>query len=181
MNTRLLFTAFFIFHASTFIYSQVEYTKTQLSLDASKFSQIFSEQGDNTLDLNFRIAAVDSSHTLRLATSFGFSSDDDEFSNFAFRIGMDNVYKESRNWKFYSGVDIEYAILSVNDSDRSTSRIGLIPFLGFLYHIGPHFSISTEPSIGIYRETENFFNRDSESEYRFSLVNLGQVRLGFHF
>ncbi|MFT6337318.1 MAG: hypothetical protein ACJATI_004081 [Halioglobus sp.] len=170
-----------IFFSSSFIFGQVPYTKSQLSLNANEFSQIFTDQKENTLDLTFRVAAIDSSHTLRLATSFGYSTVDDEVSHFAVRVGIDNVYRESGNWKFYSGIDMEYSLKSINDSSTSFSSIGLIPFLGFLYHIGPHFSISTEPSIGIFRETENFNSTNSDSEYRFTLVNLGQIKVGFHF
>ena len=181
MKIDYYLAAFLVLCTFSSIFGQVPFTKNQLSINASEYTQLINDQGVNTLDLTYRIAAVDSSHAFRLATSFGFSSDDDEFSDFSIRVGIDNVYKESGNWKFYSGLDLEYTIVSVNDSDRSSSRIGMIPFLGFLYHIGPHFSISTEPSIGIFRETESFSNAEPSHEYKVSLVNLGQIRIGFHF
>ena len=181
MKIECFFSVCLAFFTVTSIFSQVPYTKKQLSINASEYSQLFMDQGENTLDLTYRIAAIDSSHTLRLATSFGFSTDDDELSNFAVRVGIDNTYKESGNWKFYSGLDFAYSIVSINDSDRSFTKIGMIPFLGFLYHIGPHFSISTEPSIGIFRDRVNFGIAEPRNEYKVSLVNLGQIRIGFHF
>jgi len=160
--------------------AQESLQKRHLSINANEFVNVFTDQV-NTLDLTFRVMAIDTSHSLRIATSFGMSSVEEEISGFALRIGIDNVFKETKHWKFYTGVDAEYGYAKVNDRETSSTTYGLIGFVGFLYQFGPHFSLSTEPSIGIFRETQSFSFRDDISSTRFSPVKLGQIKVGFHF
>ena len=169
---------------NTIVFSQVDFTKHHVSVNASKFVLIFNEQVNN-LDLTYRIASADTTHSLRLATSIDLSTAEDAITDFSIRVGVDRMFKISGNWKFYSGIDANYSRTNAKSAQRITTKIGAIPFIGFLYHFGPHFSISTEPSLAILRNKtvdKDSFNPDANtSDFSFDLINIGQIKVGFHF
>ena len=170
--------------SSTFVFSQVDFTRHHLSVNGSKFLLIFNEQVNN-LDLTYRIASVDSTKNYRIATSLDLSTAEDAVTDFSVRLGIDKIFKVSGNWKFYTGIDANYTRINAKSAKRVTTKVGLIPFIGFLYHFGPHFSVSTEPSLAIFRNETNdkdTFNPNvNTSSYSFELINIGQIKVGFHF
>ncbi len=78
-----------------------------MSINASKFVLIFNEQVNN-LDITYRVLAVDSSHSLRMATSIDLSTAEDAVTDYSIRIGIDRVFKISGDWKLYTGIDANY-------------------------------------------------------------------------
>lgn len=183
MIKSLLSVAVFL-SMSCYSFAQVDFTKHQFTVDASKFVLIFNEEVD-ILDLAYRVALKDSTHFLRFATSFSLSTEESAVTDYSIRVGIDRVFKSSGNWKFYTGLDINYGSTEAKSAQRITTKIGVIPFIGFLYNFGPHFSISTEPSFAIFRKTvddKNTFNPNiNKSHFSFDLINIGQIKVGFHF
>lgn len=175
---------FFLFVAPFTSFSQVDYTRHQISVNASKFVLIFNEQVNN-LDLTYRLQALDSLYNLRFATSIDLSTAEDAVTDFSVRVGIDKVFKVSSNWKFYSGLDLNYGRIEAKSAQRTTTKIGIIPFIGFLYHIGPNFSISSEPSLAIFRnkvvDKDSFNPKTNTTNFSFDLINIGQIKMGFHF
>lgn len=169
---------------STIAFSQVDFTRHHVSVNASKFVLIFNEQVNN-LDLTYRITTVDSTHSLRMATSIDLSTAEDAVTDYSVRLGVDRIFKISGNWKFYTGIDANYSRTNAKSAQRVTTKIGAIPFIGFLYHFGPHFSISTEPSLAILRnktvDKDSFNPNANTSDFSFELINIGQIKVGFHF
>jgi len=181
---KMIFMMVLLVSCNTIVFSQVDFTKHHVSVNASKFVLIFNEQVNN-LDLTYRILAVDSTHSLRLATSLDLSTAEDAVTDFSLRVGVDRMFKINGNWKFYTGIDANYTRTNAKSAQRITTRVGAIPFIGFLYHFGPHFSISTEPSLAIFKNKtvdKDSFNPDANtSDFSFELINIGQIKVGFHF
>ncbi len=185
MNIKnIMHTAVLLLVGNAFVFSQVDHTSNHLSINASKFVLIFNEQVNN-LDLTYRRSFSDSSYSLRCATSVDLSTADDAVTDFSVRLGFDKVYKLSGNWKFYTGADLNYGRTEAKSAQRTTTKQGVIPFLGFLYNFGTHFSISTEPSLAIFQnktvDKDDFNPKVNNTSYSFELINIGQVKVGFHF
>ncbi len=184
MNKKLIMSLALAVMVCASVFSQEDFTKHQISINASKFVLIFNEQVNN-LDVTYRVASRDSSHNFRIATSLDLSTAEDAVTDFSVRVGLDKVFKESGNWKFYFGTDFNYTRTEAKSAERITTKMGVIPFVGFLYHFGPHFSISTEPSLAILRNKtvdEDSFNPNANTtDYSFDLINIGQIKVGFHF
>lgn len=173
-----------LFLSNTIVFAQDDFPKHQVSINASKFVLLFNEQVNN-LDLTYRVAIVDSTLNLRAATSINLGTGEDDLTDFSVRLGVDRIFKVRKRWKFYTGLDANYGRTNARSTERTTTKIGLIPFIGFLYQIGPHFSLSSEPSLAIFRNEvidNNSFNPDANStDFSFTLINLGQIKVGFHF
>ncbi|MFT4535082.1 MAG: hypothetical protein ACJA1A_001276 [Saprospiraceae bacterium] len=184
ITKKIINTLVLLILGSTFVFSQVEYTKHHVSVNASKFVLIFNEQVNN-LDLTYRLTLADTTHSLRLATSIDLSTAEDAVTDYSIRMGVDRTFKISGNWKFYTGIDANYTRTNAKSAQRITTRIGAIPFIGFLYNFGPHFSISTEPSLAIFRnktvDKDSFNPNANTSDFSFDLINIGQIKVGFHF
>ena len=169
---------------STTVYLQEVAPKHQISINASKFIVLFNEQVSN-LDLTYRYTLEDKNLNLRLATSIDLGTSETDISDYSVRIGADKLFKESDRWKFYVGMDANYSRTIAKSTGRLTNKTGLIPFIGILHHFGPHFSLSTEPSFAIFRNEiidQDSFNPNASSiDYTFNFINLGQIKVGFHF
>lgn len=173
-----------LFWSSSIVFSQEDFPRHQVSINASKFFLLFNEQVNN-LDLTYRGTLAKNSVNLRAATSIDIGTAEGDFTNYSVRLGIDKVFKVSGRWKFYTGLDANYGKTEAKSTERITTKIGVIPFIGFLYHFGTHFSVSTEPSLAIFRNESidnNSFNPESNStDFSFNLINIGQIKLGFHF
>ncbi len=171
------------FLLSTISYSQEGITKHQIGLNASKFIFFFNEEANN-LDVSYRYS-MDESYSLRSAVSLDYSSDENAISDAAIRLGLDKHFLISNNWRFYSGFDLGYAQGVLNSNDRTTRKYSVELLAGFMFKIGKHFSLSTEPSFVFERNTihnPNSFNPDeNEAWTELSLRNIGQVQVNFHF
>jgi len=182
MNT-IIKIAVLVVSINTVAQGQVAFTKNQFSIDASKFVLIFNEQVEN-LDLMYRLS-IDSVSGFRVSSSLDLSSADDAINAFSVRLGLDRIFLKSGNWKFYTGVDFNYSINRRVSNDRVNRSYGPILFLGFLYHFGSHFSVLSEPSLALFRKTfsdPSSFNPDpDQSSLNLNMINIGQIRVNFHF
>ena len=171
------------FLVSAIGFGQIDFTRHQVGINASKFVLIFNEQVDN-LDISYRFS-LDSLIGLRSSVTLDLSSADDAINDFSGRIGIDRIFMQKGNWKFYSGVDFNYSVNTLKSSQRTNRKYGALMFLGFLYHFGPHFSISSEPSLAFFHNTTfdaSTFNPDvNKSSNSLELINIGQIKVSFHF
>jgi len=171
----------FIFNSTGF--GQIEFTRHQIGINASKFVLIFNEQVDN-LDISYRVS-IDSIYGIRSSVSLDISSAEDAINDFSGRIGVDRIFLQKGNWKFYTGLDFNYSVNKLNNSQRTNKKYGALVFLGFLYHFGSHFSISSEPSLAFFRKSTfdpTSFNPDvNTSSNLLELINIGQIKVSFHF
>lgn len=180
---KIITTTAMIFFVNAVVFCQLDFTRHQFGINASKFVLIFNEQVDN-LDVSYRYS-IDSVSGVRSSISLDISSADDAINDFSGRIGVDRIFLQKGNWKFYSGFDFNYSVNTLKSSDRTNKKYGVLSFLGFLYHFGSHFSISSEPSLAIFRKSTSdpsSFNPDiNTSSYSVELINIGQIKVSFHF
>ena len=157
--------------------------KNQLGINASKFLVLFDEKVNN-LDLTYR-CRVSRSLNIRLSTSIDISTSDSGTSDLGVRIGADKYFKKNGSFNFYCGVDLNFARNKIHSSDRKNHDYGIHSFIGFLYQIGDNFSLSTEPTLAFIRNTtsnpSSFNPSANESFNEIKLLNIGQVKVSFHF
>ncbi len=181
-NIIVLLVLFFL--SNTSVFSQVDFTKHQLAINASKFLVVFNEEV-NILDLTYRLTLADSAYHLRMAGSLDLNTEEDALTDFSARIGIDKIFKVSKNWIFYYGADANFGRTVAKSANRTTTKIGVIPFIGILFHLGPHFSFSTEPSIAFFRnqivDKDGFIPTVNSTDYAIEFINMGQIKVGFHF
>lgn len=158
-------------------------TKHQIGINASKFLILFDEKVDN-LDLTYRYAAT-SRLNARIASSLDVTSANDGVTDVAIRLGLDKYFLQSGHFNFYYGIDLNYNINKIKSSGRKNQRYGLFTFIGILYQIGNHFSLSTEPTLAIQRnlvDAPGNFNPSADEDFtKVNLLNIGQVKVSFHF
>lgn len=164
-------------------FSQRSFPKHQIGINASKFIILFNEQVDN-LDISYRLA-LDSTNNLRTALSLDASSADSGISDLAFRLGLDRYISTDNNWRFYYGLDLNYSRNLIRSSKRTNSNYGVLGFFGVLLQLGNHFSLSTEPTLAYQRykttDEDDFGPQANSSWYELKLLNIGQVKISFHF
>ena len=158
-------------------------TKHQIGINASKFIILFNEQVNN-LDLTYRLR-LDSLYNARIAFSGDLSSAEDGLSDVSLRIGLDRYFLNKTNWKYYAGFDFNYGRTNLKSSQRINSNYGGFIFIGFLFQIGNHFSVSTEPTLAFLRfkvsDSDDFSPNANRSWSELKLLNIGQIKLSFHF
>ncbi len=166
-----------------FLFSQEAYTKHQLGINASKFLILFNEQVNN-LDLTYRYS-IKQDQRLRLASSVDISSEAGDITSFEFRGGYDFDLRDTPKWNFYTGFDLTYGESVTTSTERKNTIFGTYIFVGALFKIGKYFSLSTEPSIAVFSKSRydpNSFDPDSNSNWiEIKLLNIGQIKVGFHF
>ena len=179
----ILNTAALILMMNAAGFGQIDFTRHQIGINASKFVLIFNEQVDN-LDISYRYS-VDSTIGVRSSISLDISSAEDAINDFSGRIGIDKIFLQKGSWKFYSGIDLNYSVNTLKSSQRTNRKYGGLVFMGFLYHFGSHFSISSEPSLSFFHKTthdDTSFNPDvNKSSNALELINIGQIKVSFHF
>lgn len=172
-----------ILSMSAIIFSQEDFTKHQISVNASKFVVLFNEQVNN-LDLTYRYS-FDKNQRIRLASSIDVSTEEGDISDYEIRLGYDFDIKDSKRWNFYTGVDLTYGQSVSKSSGRSSTNLGSYLLFGALFKIGDHFSLSTEPSLAVFRKNrtdDDSFDPDANSSWtEVKLLNIGQIKVGFHF
>lgn len=163
--------------------ANAQYTKHQIGINASKFIVFFNEQVNN-LDVTYRYR-MDSLYSLRSAFNFDVTSAEDGISDMAFRLGLDRYFLLKDDWKYYLGIEANYRTNVLKSSQRTNSNYGALLFVGFLYNFGEHFSISTEPTLALLRfkvsDEDDFSPNANRSWSEVKLLNIGQVKLSFHF
>ena len=183
MVKKLIFTIALTFFVSAIVFSQEAYTKHQIGINASKFIVLFNEQVNN-LDISYRYSMTEGQR-LRFASSVDVSTEDGDISDYEFRLGYDFTIKDSKRWNFYSGLDVTYGQSITKSSGRESTIVGPYIFFGSLFKIGKYFSLSTEPSLAILgkiRKDPESFSPDANSNWlEVKLLNIGQIKVGFHF
>ena len=168
---------------SAFLFSQEGYTKHQIGINASKFIVLFNEQVNN-LDIGYRYSFT-KNQRLRLATSVDLSTEEGDRSDYELRIGYDFDLRQSKRWDFYTGLDLTFGQSITTSTQRVTTKFGPYFFVGALFKIGKHFSLSTEPSLAIFgkiRKDPNSFDAEANTRWtEVKLQNIGQIKVGFHF
>ena len=95
----IIHTAALVLMVNAVSFCQIEFTRHQLGINASKFVLIFNEQVDN-LDLSYRLS-IDSTLGIRSSVSLDLSTAVDVVNDFSARIGLDKIFMQKGNWKFY--------------------------------------------------------------------------------
>ena len=172
-----------IFGMGAILFSQETYTKHQIGINASKFVVLFNEQVNN-LDLSYRYSFA-KNQRIRLASSVDISTELGDITDYELRLGYDFDIKDTHRWNFYSGVDFTFGESISSSTNRRTTELGPYFFFGALFKIGDHFSLSTEPSLAIFRKIRKdpeSFDPDANSSWtEVKLLNIGQIKVGFHF
>ena len=185
MVEKIIITLALIFGMSAFLFSQNNeaFTKHQIGINASKFIVFFNEQVNN-LDLTYRYS-LNEKQRLRLATSLDISNEPGDIKNYEGRIGYDFDIKKTNRWNFYSGLDFTFGQSITTSTERKTTIVGPYFLFGALFKMGNHFSLSTEPSLAILhksRKDPNSFDSDSNANWtEIKLLNIGQIKVSFHF
>lgn len=158
-------------------------TRHQIGMNASKFIVLFNEQINN-LDISYRYR-LDSLHSFRTAMNLDHTSAEEGISDMAFRLGIDRHFLIMNNWEYYYGVEANYTATILKSSNRNNSNYGAFVFIGFLYKFGEHCSISTEPTLALLRykviDKDEFGPSANRHWTELKLLNIGQVKLSFHF
>jgi len=166
-----------------FLFSQESYNKHQIGIDASKFVVLFNAEKNN-LDLTYRYS-LKKNQRIRFATSFDVSTEEGDMMDYEARIGYDFDVKNTARWDFYTGFDFTYGRSLSNTTERETNTLGPYLFFGILFKMGDHFSLSTEPSIAYFsklRKDPNSFGPEKEERWsEFKLLNIGHIKVNFHF
>ncbi len=156
----------------------------QVSINASKFIKGIFPGQEHEYEIGYRYALTEKL-SLRSAINFYNQTTDDGYLEGGLKLGADYTFKESGNWSFYYGADLMGQYIGYRSSERENYQLGIMCFLGVIYYIGDHFSLSTEPGVfGLYN---HYFDRDSFSDHKveeyftFGLGNIGQLTIGFHF
>ena len=129
--------------------------------------------------------SVKQPYSLRVGLGFEQNTADDGIFDGSARIGIDKYFKSTARWDFYYGIDAFLSREVVNSSDRKTTRYGGFVFLGIMFHIGNHFSLATEPNFSVlrvvFRDDDSFDPEANREWYEYSIGNIGQIQLNFHF
>jgi len=188
MDEEIITTLALILCMSAFLFSQESqtsesFTKHQIGINASKFVVLFNEQVNN-LDVTYRYS-LNNKQRLRLATSIDVSTEEGDMTNYEVRLGYDFNIKQTARWDFYTGFDVTYGQSIVTSTERTTTTAGPYLFFGALFKMGDHFSLSTEPSIAVFRKSRqdpsSFTPDEIERWTEFKLLNIGQIKVSFHF
>ena len=162
---------------------RAQHQKQQIGIDASKFILLFNEQVNN-LDLTYRYK-LDSVFTLRGGLDLDLSTEEEGLSDYSVRLGVDKIFLNDKSWRFYLGSDLHYSSTILKSSQRINSNLGVSAFIGFLYKLGSNFSISSEPTVAWtqfrVKDEDEFGPSFNRKWSEIKLLNLGQIRVNFHF
>ncbi|MDR8390922.1 hypothetical protein NC796_07225 [Aliifodinibius sp. S!AR15-10] len=160
------------------------YLKHQIGFNATESIRLFEEESDKTYKLYYR-HKVNPTTAIRSGINYRMDSSGNSMLELDLKVGLDKEFKRSGNWRFYAGGDISGGLEKVPSSARRNYQLGLSPFIGFLYHIDEHFSISTEPGLLVelrrFKNTDTFNPDNSETWVEMDLINVGQLIIGIHF
>jgi len=157
--------------------------KHQIGFDSSRIFKLL-EEDENTFDLNYRLA-VSENYSLRAGLSYFYTSRAEKELDTRFRVGLDYIFKQEKNWFFYTGGDLLFAYEGLDGHQRRTTSLGISPLLGILFHIGNHFSLSVEPRLlfnyNRFVDEDNFGSDSDEKWFEVELSDIAQIQFNFHF
>ncbi len=178
-----LFGAIFFCFSRLSAQSDSATTEYSFGFDGTRvFNQLF--RGNPYSSIVYGEYRFSERNFFRLAGDLEQNSGDDGKLDFQIKLGLKRVLKEKDSWIFYTGIDGLYEYEFNKNSEVLIHREGGLIYVGATKMFGPHFSLSTEPSIFlVFKQTRDF---DSFSdEYAFSrelgLTHVGLVRATFHF
>lgn len=161
-----------------------EYLRHQVGFNATESIRLFDQEMDQVYKLYYRLRVAPRT-TLRSGVNYRMNTSGKGMLELNIKAGADREFRRSGNWRFYSGFDLDGGIEELASSTRKNYRAGLTPFLGILYYIDNHFSISTEPGLMmgvLWYKNEDTFNPDnSETWVEMNFSNVGQIIISLHF
>lgn len=161
----------------------VSYQTHQIGFNATKTISLFEDESEN-YELHYRYK-LNPKTALRSGINYSFDSGEGGQLTIDLKVGVDRRFKKSKQWQFYTGADLMGGIRTLSNSSRRNYKLGITPFLGAIFYLDEHFSISTEP--GLLLQIRRFKNEDSfnpdksKSWVKMGLVNVGQIIIGIHF
>lgn len=142
------------------------------------------EKDESAYKISYRLK-LDRMNALRAGLNYHHVTRDNGEFDAGVRLGYDRVFRAANRWRFYVGGDLLLAYQNFKSSQRTTYQAGLSPFVGFLFFLSPHFSISTEPRfVALYnrfRDDDTFNVDNSDTWFAFELNSIGQFQINFHF
>lgn len=161
----------------------VSYHPHQIGFNATETISLF-EEGSDTYELQYRYK-LNPKTALRSGLNYSYDSGDGGQLTVDLKLGIDKRFEKSEQWRFYTGVDLVGGISTLSNSSRKNYKLGLTPFLGAIFYLDEHFSISTEPGLLVqyrrYKNSDSFNPDNSDSWVKMDLVNVGQIIIGIHF
>lgn len=161
----------------------VSYQTHQIGFNATETINLFEDESE-TYELQYRYK-INSKTALRSGLNYSFDSGDGGELTVDLKVGIDRQFKKSGQWQFYTGADLVGGIRTLSNSSRKNYKLGLTPFLGAIFYLDEHFSISTEPGLLVqvrrFKNEDSFNPDNSESWVKMDLVNVGQIIIGIHF
>ncbi len=159
--------------------------KYQIGISISKIMNNLFPSDKNSFLLESRISSKNDNFCYRVGANYDISTDEDGVYRMGVKLGLDKVFKQSKNWCFYYGVDLGYTHSYLKISKRHTGDVLLSPFLGVMYKFSEHFSISTEPNIYLVQKISidnGTFAKDNKKYwFESGFGKVGFIQLNFHF
>ena len=157
----------------------------QIGIGLPKLIQHVFTVDPNSYLLNYRNSSLKGIQ-LRAGLDFYNSNKGTEINYLATKLGFDFVLGDYSKWILYSGLDLTYSKSYDNLLKTDTQRLGGHAFLGIMFHISEHFSISTEPYIFVAKDSfndEDSFDpsQQDQSWTSFGISGVGFLVVNFHF
>lgn len=158
--------------------------KHQVGFNATETFRFFQRSADDLYKVHYRYK-VNPQTSFRAGLNYSLDTSDQGSLLIDLKAGMDKIFKDYGNWKFYWGGDITAGYEKFSSSSRKNYQAGIAPFFGAIFYVHDHFSISTEPGLlfsgKYYKNTDTFNPDDSEFWIEMDIVNVGQIIISVHF
>lgn len=160
------------------------YLRHQIGFNAAETIRLLNKESDNAFKINYRYK-INSVTAIRSGISYSLNTSDSGRLRLDVKAGIDKEFKQSGKWRFYTGGDMTGGTEKISSGGRRNYQFGFIPFLGMLFYVNEHLSLSTEPGLLFqlrHYKNNNSFNPDnSETWVEMNIVNVGQFMISFHF
>lgn len=159
-------------------------SKHQISIAASRFINSVFPTDKNAYLLTYRFKKNKKYH-YRLGLNYNLDTSEGGTVDFGAKIGYDKLFKRTRKWEFYYGFELGGMYHHIKESDKHLGAALVNSFLGIMFNISKHFSISTEPGIFIkynFVIDNGSFDKEANKKWIDSgFSNVGIINLNFHF
>lgn len=159
----------------------------QIGFPATSTLRFFTRDDEQVYDLNYRYRFIEGRH-FRTGLSLRYNSAGSDQFTFNTRFGLDRTFRHSADghWIFYAGADLSLELEKRSTAGRWYYAGGLIPFIGAMYRVNEHFSLSTEPGflmqVRHLNESDDSFNTpDNATWIEMEFVRIGQILISVHF
>lgn len=174
-----------IFFCLNTVTAQLDSSATRFSFgfDGSRvFNQLF--RANPYSSLMYGEYRISQKNFIRVAGDLEQTSGDDGKFDFQSKLGYKRVLQEKNTWLFYAGIDAVYEYEFNRNSDVLIHTEGGLLYVGATKMFGPHFSLSTEPSVFfVFKQLHDFdsFSGEVGHSNEQGLTHVGLVRATFHF